>query len=188
MTAMTPAQREQQHNRRRGGQYQNKTHTDPGNSALTVVDRWTPPVPPPMFEDLADGNYCTGNDLVEHAQRAEPTLLLEQLRTTFPRLSSSDHTRYAAEMVRAALTAEWMSVEGAEAAWEAEAWDDTHPGEPPLLRVELDDYIDNDFDDPDGVTHEWGRIAEDNAEACQRRYSQLWREAETEDRLKADAA
>lgn len=176
---MTPAQRAQQSNRDVNGRYTQRPLADPGSDALDRgFDRWRPPTIAAGFQDRAGHLEVRGADIEKLIQETDTSTLLGQIRDTFPHLPDDEAAQLAVELATCQTVAEWMDVHGGDAAWEAEAWDDQHPGEFPLLRVEPGNYV--EIEDGE-VGYDWPLIAEDNAASNRQAIVTLWRQAELRD-------
>lgn len=187
MNPMTPAQAAQQTNRDGAGRYAAQIRTDPGAAALNAgCGRWSPPHITADFEDRAASADCRGTDLERLVADTDKSGLVGHIRQVFPNLTSDEADRLAVELTTCQMVAEWMEVQGGDAAWEAEAWDDEHPGQFPMMRVQPVDYV--EYDPDDGHTYDWVQMAEDNAAANRQAIVTLWRHAEVRDsKLAADS-
>lgn len=176
---MSAAQRAQQTNRDPAGRYTEKPRLDPGSDAIgDGCSRWQPPAIAAHFQDRATTEDTNGTDIEALVQATDTTALLSQIRATFANLPNAEARQLATELTTCQMVAEWMDVQGGDAAWEAEAWDDQHPGEFPLLRVDPSNYVEME----DGeIGYDWPQIAEDNAASNRQAIITLWRQAEARD-------
>lgn len=185
MNAMTPAQAAQQANRDSSGRYGEKQAADPGAGMLPDgCTRFDPPTISVHYEDLSGGATSTGEDVVRLAGEVDTTEVEQQIARVLDHTPAATVKTVAREIVTCHLAAQWMDAEGADAAWEAYEYDTAHPGEAPLFRVDLDDYV-TGHDPDDGVDHDWAQAAEDNAAAARRFINTIWRQEEAADRRRA---